>query len=56
MGAQGASDTVAADTRQDLAESLGSVLQQLVAVANTQVAGRYIFSGDTISRRLTAST
>ncbi|MGD0437119.1 MAG: flagellin [Bryobacteraceae bacterium] len=46
LGAQGASDTVDANTRQDLAESLGSVLQQLVAVANTQVAGRYIFSGD----------
>ncbi len=46
LGAQGASDTVDVNTRQDLAESLGSVLQQLVAVANTQVAGRYIFSGD----------
>jgi len=46
LGAPGASDTVDANTRQDLAESLGSVLQQLVAVANTQVAGRYIFSGD----------
>jgi flagellar hook-associated protein 3 FlgL len=46
LGAQGASDTVNSDTRQDLAKSLGSVLQQLVAVANTQVAGRYIFSGD----------
>jgi flagellar hook-associated protein 3 FlgL len=46
LGAQGASDTVSSDTRQDLSSQLSSVLQQLVAVANTQVEGRYIFSGD----------
>jgi flagellar hook-associated protein 3 FlgL len=46
LGAQGASDTVTVTARQDIAQSLGSVLQQLVAVANTQVAGRFIFSGD----------
>jgi len=46
LGAQGASDTIDDNTRQELAQSLGSVLQQLVGVANTQVAGRYIFSGD----------
>lgn len=46
LGAQGASDTSSADTRQNLADQLGDVLQQLVAAANTQVEGRYIFSGD----------
>lgn len=45
-GAQGASDTSDANARQDLAQTLGSVLQQLVSVANTQVEGRFIFSGD----------
>jgi len=46
LGAQGASDIVDANTRQDLANELGSVLQQLVSTANTTVEGRYIFSGD----------
>lgn len=46
IGAQGASDTANADTRQSLADQLGSILQQLVSAANTQVQGRYIFSGD----------
>jgi flagellar hook-associated protein 3 FlgL len=46
LGAQGASDTSDANTRQNLAAQLGTVLQQLVSTANTSVAGRYIFSGD----------
>ena len=46
-GAQGASDTTSATTRQDLANSLGAILQQLVSAANTSVQGRYIFAGDT---------
>jgi flagellar hook-associated protein 3 FlgL len=46
-GAQGASDTSSATTRQDLANELGAILQQLVSAANTTVQGRYIFSGDT---------
>jgi flagellar hook-associated protein 3 FlgL len=46
LGAQGASGTSTASTRQDLAGELGSVLQQLVSAANTNVAGRFIFSGD----------
>jgi flagellar hook-associated protein 3 FlgL len=45
-GAQGASDTSTATTRTDLADSLSSILQQLVSTANTSVQGRYIFSGD----------
>jgi flagellar hook-associated protein 3 FlgL len=46
-GTQGASDTSSATTRQDLANSLGGILQQLVSTANTTVQGRYIFAGDT---------
>jgi flagellar hook-associated protein 3 FlgL len=46
-GAQGASGTASATTRQDLANELGAILQQLVSAANTTVQGRYIFSGDT---------
>lgn len=46
LGAQGANGTSASTTRQDLANELGSVLEQLVNAANTTVDGRYIFSGD----------
>jgi len=46
LGAQGANGTTTAATRQNLADELGSVLQQLVSSANTTVEGRYIFSGD----------
>jgi flagellar hook-associated protein 3 FlgL len=46
-GAQGATDTSTATTRQDLANNLGAILQQLVSIANTSVQGRYIFAGDT---------
>ena len=46
-GAEGASTTSTPGTQQDLANSLGSILQQLVAIANTTVQGRYIFAGDT---------
>ncbi len=45
-GAQGANDTSSATTRTELAENLGSTLQQLVSIANTTVEGRYIFAGD----------
>jgi flagellar hook-associated protein 3 FlgL len=46
-GTQGASDTSTATTKQDLANELGAILQQLVSTANTTVQGRYIFAGDT---------
>jgi flagellar hook-associated protein 3 FlgL len=46
LGAQGASGTSSPQTRQDLANELGAVLQQMVSTANTTVGGRYIFSGD----------
>ncbi len=46
-GSEGLSDTTNADGRVDLANELGSILQQLVAIADTTVQGRYIFAGDT---------
>lgn len=47
LGAQGNSGTETAASNADLAEQLGGILQQMVGLSNTQVAGRYIFSGDT---------
>src|ERR1017187_7658738 len=46
LGTQGASDLASSDTAQNVADQLGSVLQQLVAASNTTVEGRYVFSGD----------
>lgn len=46
LGAQGASDLAGSNTRQNVAEELGSILQELVSTANTSVEGRHIFSGD----------
>ncbi|HLK20421.1 MAG TPA: flagellin [Bryobacteraceae bacterium] len=46
LGAEGASDLATSATQQNVAQELGSVLQQLIGVANTTVEGRYIFSGD----------
>ncbi len=46
LGTQGASGIDSADTRGQLAQQLGSVLTELVGIANTNVGGRYIFSGD----------
>jgi flagellar hook-associated protein 3 FlgL len=47
LGAEGATDIASANTRQNLAGELSSILQQLVATANTSVQGRFIFAGDT---------
>jgi flagellar hook-associated protein 3 FlgL len=46
LGTQGANALTDASTRKNLADELGSILQQLVSTANTTVEGRYIFSGD----------
>ncbi|MGA2181633.1 MAG: flagellin [Bryobacteraceae bacterium] len=46
LGTQGASDMDSAETRNQLAQELGSILTQLVNSANTAVGGRYIFGGD----------
>ena len=46
LGATGATGTATASTRTDLAQQLGSILQQMGGLAATQTEGRYIFSGD----------
>ncbi len=46
LGTQGASSTATANTDQTLATDVQGIQQQLVTIANTQVAGRYIFGGD----------
>jgi len=46
LGAQGQSGFDSTTTQQTVANQLGTVLQQLVTIANTQVGGRYVFAGD----------
>ena len=46
LGTQGASDTQTAETRQTLAQQVQSILEEMVSYSQTQVQGRYIFSGD----------
>jgi flagellar hook-associated protein 3 FlgL len=46
LGTQGASDTQTAATRQTIAQQVESILYQMVSYSQTQVQGRYIFSGD----------
>ena len=46
LATQGASSTASAATDQTLATRVQSIQQQLVAIANTTVAGRSIFGGD----------
>lgn len=46
LGTQGASSTATANTDQTLAADVQGIQQQLIAIANTQVTGRYIFGGD----------
>jgi flagellar hook-associated protein 3 FlgL len=46
LGSEGQPTTQTADTRGQIAGEVGSVLQQMVGIANTSVGGRFIFSGD----------
>ena len=46
LATRGASSTATADERQSLAVQVQAIQQQIVGLANTQVAGRYIFGGD----------
>ena|SRR5579864_8941650 len=46
LGAQGATGTQTAAGRIAIAQQLDSILQQMVALAGTNVEGRFIFSGD----------
>jgi flagellar hook-associated protein 3 FlgL len=47
LAAEGQPNTQTADTRSQIAGEVGSVLQQMVGIANSNVEGRFIFSGDT---------
>lgn len=46
LAAQGASSGASAGDQQDLALQVQNIQQQMVSLADTQVAGRYIFGGD----------
>jgi flagellar hook-associated protein 3 FlgL len=46
LATQGATSTETAAQRQDLSQQVSGILQQLVGLANTQVQGQFIFSGD----------
>ena len=46
LAAQGASSTSDAAGRQSLAQQIQAIRQQMVAISQTNVQGRYIFSGD----------
>jgi flagellar hook-associated protein 3 FlgL len=46
LSAQGATGTATAQGRIQMADEIGAILQRLVGVANTNVEGRYIFSGN----------
>ncbi|HWC98030.1 MAG TPA: flagellin [Candidatus Sulfopaludibacter sp.] len=46
LAAEGANATQTADTRASIAPEVQSLLEQMVSYSQTQVQGRYIFSGD----------
>jgi flagellar hook-associated protein 3 FlgL len=46
LGMSGASGVQTAATRSSIADEIGSLLTDLAGLANSQVDGRYIFSGD----------
>jgi flagellar hook-associated protein 3 FlgL len=46
LGAQGANDTQTAGTRNAIALQVAAIQAQMVSYSQTQVLGRYIFSGD----------
>ena len=46
LGAEGITGTATADSRTALATQVGTIMQQLVGLADTNINGRYLFSGD----------
>jgi len=46
LGAQGGTATTTAANRTDLSQRVQALQEQLVAISNTEVGGRYIYSGD----------
>ena len=49
LAVQGASDTLSASQRTDLANQVDQLLQQSIAIGNTQYAGKYVFAGTSTS-------
>jgi flagellar hook-associated protein 3 FlgL len=49
LAAQGANGTETATSRQAMAQEVIGLLQQMVGLSQTQVLGRYVFSGDQAS-------
>lgn len=46
LGAEGANSTATTETRASLAQQIQSIQEQMVSLSQTQVQGRFIFSGD----------
>lgn len=46
LGAQGSTGTATTASRADLARQVQAIQEQLVALANSKAAGRFLFSGD----------
>jgi flagellar hook-associated protein 3 FlgL len=46
LGTEGNTSTATAATNAQLGQQVGSLLQQMVGLANTNAGGRYLFSGD----------
>jgi flagellar hook-associated protein 3 FlgL len=46
LGTEGDTSTSTASSNAELSRQVGSILQQMVGLANTQMGGRYIFAGD----------
>jgi flagellar hook-associated protein 3 FlgL len=46
LGHKGANGTQTAETRRGIAGEITSLLEQLVAISQTNIEGRYVFSGD----------
>lgn len=46
---QGASDTITASQRQEMAQQVDQLLQETVGLANTQYAGKYVFAGTSVA-------
>jgi flagellar hook-associated protein 3 len=49
LATQGASDTLSASQRSSLADQVDQLLQQAIAIGNTQYAGKYVFAGTSTS-------
>jgi flagellar hook-associated protein 3 FlgL len=46
LALQGASETLSAENRADIAEEVDELRKQLVTLGNTEVAGQYVFGGN----------